>query len=169
MKLIDLVNSVIIFLSQTTSFYLLLRLLTFLLRSQDCDSHNRGLLDLLIYSHASICSTMVFSLGNSDVFISISIDFLSNWKWDSPFHCIDYSCADWDGLYDHLRDITWEEIFKLSASELPVNSVGGFRTELMCVLCNMVSGLLRSGTCGFLLVLIWYQKRKKTHSTLRDQ
>ena len=132
MKLIDLVNSVIIFLSQTTSFYLLLRLLTFLLRSQDCDSHNRGLLDLLIYSHASICSTMVFSLGNSDVFISISIDFLSNWKWDSPFHCIDYSCADWDGLYDHLRDITWEEIFKLSASELPVNSVGGFRMELMC-------------------------------------
>ena len=70
MKLIDLVNSVIIFLSQTTSFYLLLRLLTFLLRSQDCDSHNRGLLDLLIYSHASICSTMVFSLGNSDVFSS---------------------------------------------------------------------------------------------------
>ena len=27
-----------------------------------------------------------------------------------------YSCADWDGLCDHLRDIIWEDIFKLSAS-----------------------------------------------------
>ena len=28
----------------------------------------------------------------------------------------DYSYADWDGLRDHLRDVPWEEIFKLSAS-----------------------------------------------------
>ena len=28
----------------------------------------------------------------------------------------DYSCADWDGLRDHLRDIPWDDIFKLSAS-----------------------------------------------------
>ena len=28
----------------------------------------------------------------------------------------DYSCADWDGLHDHLRDVPWEDIFKLSAS-----------------------------------------------------
>ena len=28
----------------------------------------------------------------------------------------DYSCADWDGLCDHLRDVPWEDIFKLSAS-----------------------------------------------------
>ena len=27
----------------------------------------------------------------------------------------DYSCADWDGLRDHLRDVPWEDIFKLSA------------------------------------------------------
>ena len=26
------------------------------------------------------------------------------------------SCADWDGLRDHLRDVTREDIFKLSAS-----------------------------------------------------
>ena len=34
------------------------------------------------------------------------------------FHCIayDYSCADWDILRDHLRDIPWEDIFKLGAS-----------------------------------------------------
>ena len=28
----------------------------------------------------------------------------------------DYSCTDWDGLRDHLRDVPWEDIFKLSAS-----------------------------------------------------
>ena len=28
----------------------------------------------------------------------------------------DYSRANWDGLHDHLRDIPWEDIFKLSAS-----------------------------------------------------
>ena len=28
----------------------------------------------------------------------------------------DYSHADWDGIFDHLRDVQWEDIFKLSAS-----------------------------------------------------
>ena len=28
----------------------------------------------------------------------------------------DYSHVDWDGLHDHLRDVTWENIFKLGAS-----------------------------------------------------
>ena len=27
-----------------------------------------------------------------------------------------YSCADWDGLGDHLRDVPWEDILKLGAS-----------------------------------------------------
>ena len=27
-----------------------------------------------------------------------------------------YSRADWDGLHDHLRDIPWNDLFKLSAS-----------------------------------------------------
>ena len=27
-----------------------------------------------------------------------------------------YSRADWDGLRDHLRDVSWENIFKLSRS-----------------------------------------------------
>ena len=89
MELIELVNSVIIFLSQTT----LLTRLAFLLVSSP--------------------------LGNSDhVIVSVSIDFLSNSQWDALSHCIayDYSCADWDGLHDHLRDVPWEDIFKLSVS-----------------------------------------------------
>ena len=28
----------------------------------------------------------------------------------------EYSCADWDGLCDYLRDVPWEDIFKLGAS-----------------------------------------------------
>ena len=55
------------------------------------------------------------SLGNSDHVVSVSIDFP---KRNASFHCMayDYSCADWDGLFDHLRDVPWEHIFKLGAS-----------------------------------------------------
>ena len=95
MELIDLVNSVLIFLSQMT----LLRRLTFLLGSQT-DSHSPALLDFFLSSDASICSTMAFPpLGNSDhVVVSVSIDFPTNSQQDAPFHHIayDYSHADWD-------------------------------------------------------------------------
>ena len=74
-------------------------------RIQDWDSHSPALLDLFLSSHAS-CSTMAFPpLGNSDpVVVPVFIDFPSNSHWDAPFHHIayDYSCADWDGLCDHL-------------------------------------------------------------------
>ena len=86
----------------------------------DCNSHSPAILDLFIFSDDSICSTITFPpLGNSNhVAVSVSIDFLPNSKRDTPLHCIayDYSCADWDGLHDHLRDLTWEDIFKCSAS-----------------------------------------------------
>ena len=58
-------------------------------------------------------------LGNSDhVFVLVSIDFSSSSKGDASFHLIafDYSCADWNVLCDHLRDVTWEDIFRLGAS-----------------------------------------------------
>ena len=58
-------------------------------------------------------------LGNSDhVVVTVSIDFPINSKQDSLFHRMvyDYSHGDWDGLHDHLRDVPWENIFKLSAS-----------------------------------------------------
>ena len=37
---------------------------------------------------------------------------------DASFHCIayDYSRDDWDSLCDHLRDVSWENVFTLSAS-----------------------------------------------------
>ena len=58
-------------------------------------------------------------MENSDqVFVSLSIDFPLNSQHDAFFHLIayDYSHADWDGPYDHLRDVSWKDISKLSAS-----------------------------------------------------
>ena len=89
-------------------------------RIPDCDSHSPALLDLFLSSDASVYSTVAFPpLENTDhVVVSVSIDFLSNSKRDAPFDRIayDYSRADWDGLRDHLRDVPWEDIFKLDAS-----------------------------------------------------
>ena len=58
-------------------------------------------------------------LENSDhVSVSLTITFPSYLQQDASFHRIayDYSCADWDGLHDHLRDVPWEDISQLSAS-----------------------------------------------------
>ena len=98
----------------------LTQIVNFPTRIPDCDSHSAALLDLFLSSDTSICSTMAFPpLGNSDhVVVSVSIDFSVNSKQDAPFHRVayDYSRADWDGLGDHLRDVPWEDIFKLGAS-----------------------------------------------------
>ena len=75
-------------------------------------------------------------LGNSDhVAVSVSIDFPSYSQQDAPFHRIayDYSRVDWDGLRDHLRDVPWEDIFKLSASAAASEFVSGVRLELMYI------------------------------------
>ena len=78
------------------------------------ESHNS-----LKLSFTNIFSPVAFlPLGNSnhDV-VSLSIDFPSNSERDTPFHYTSYGyCrADWDGLRDHLRDVSWEDIFKLGA------------------------------------------------------
>ena len=58
-------------------------------------------------------------LGNSDnVIVSVTIDFASYSQRGALFHRVayDYSRADWDSFCDHLRDVPWEDIFKLHAS-----------------------------------------------------
>ena len=49
---------------------------------------------------------------------SVSIDFPSNSKEDALFHRIDYdySRADWESFRDHLRYVTWKNIFQIGAS-----------------------------------------------------
>ena len=97
----------------------LLRWLTFLLGSQTVIL-TVLLFWIYLFLDASICSTTAFPpLRNSNhVVVSVSIDFPTNSQQDAPFHRIayDYSRADWDGLCDHLRDVPWEDIFKLGAS-----------------------------------------------------
>ena len=97
----------------------LLRWLTFLLGSLTV-TLTVLLFWIYFFSDTSICSTMAFPpLGNSDhVFVSVSIYFPINSKWDAPFHRIayNYSHADWDGPCDHLRDVSYEDIFNFSAS-----------------------------------------------------
>ena len=97
----------------------LTQMVNFPTRIPDCDSYSPTLLDLFLSSDASICSTISFPpLGNFDHVVSVSIDFPSNSQWDALFHRIayDYSRTDWDSIRDHLRDVPWEDIFKLSAS-----------------------------------------------------
>ena len=82
----------------------LTQMVNFLPWIPDCDSHSPALLDLF---------------GNSDhVDVRVSIDFSSNSQWNALFHHMtyDYSHADSDGLCDHLRDVSWDDIFKLGAS-----------------------------------------------------
>ena len=96
------------------------QIINFHTRIPDCDSRSSALLDFFLSSDTSIYTIMAFPpLGNSDhVVVSVSIDFPSYSQWDAPFHHIahDYSHADWDRHCDHLKDVPWEDIFKLSAS-----------------------------------------------------
>ena len=98
----------------------LLRWLTFLLGSQTV------ILIVLFFWISFFLLTLVFVLQWLSLHWEILIMLLSQspltfhqiHNRDAPFHCIayDYSHADWDGLCNHLRDVPWEDVFKLSAS-----------------------------------------------------
>ena len=108
-------NTIIIFLSQMT----LLRWLTFLLRSQIV------IPTVLLFLDFLFLLTLVFVLPWLSLhweflimlLLQFPLTFHQNLQQDTPFHPIayDYSRADWDSLCDHLRDVPWEGIFKLSA------------------------------------------------------
>ena len=94
------------------------QMVNFLTQIPDYNSHSPAHVDLFISSNASICSTMSFPLlGNSDHLV-VSVSFQTNSRQNAPFHRIAYyySCVDGDSLHDHLTDVLWEDIFKLSGS-----------------------------------------------------
>ena len=115
-------------------------------RIPDCDSHSPTPLGLFLSSDASIFSAVTFpKFENSDhIGISVSIDVLSNSKGDTTFHCTaySYSCADWDGLRDHLRKISLNLVLLL----LLLNFVSGSRLELLYIslIVNIRSSLILS-------------------------
>ena len=95
----------------------LLQMVNFPTCISDSDSNSSLLLYLFLSSDTSICSTKAFfPFDHSDhVVVSISTDLLSNWKQDALFYGIvyDYSCGDCVSVCHDLRDVPWEDIFKL--------------------------------------------------------
>ena len=128
-ELIDLVNSVIFFLSNLLSW------LSFQLASLTV-TLSPALLDLFISSDPRICSTVTFPpLWNSDhVVVSVSSNFLSYSQQDAPLHCIayDYSCTYGDRLWSFERcsmGVCLNSVLLL----LLVNFVSEFRLEWMYI------------------------------------
>ena len=44
------------------------------------------------------------------------LTFHQIYNGDAPVHWIAYFCSDWGSLHDHLRVVSWEDVFRLSAS-----------------------------------------------------
>ena len=152
-KLIDLVNSVVRFLSQVILF----RWLTFLLGFLSVN-----LIVLLFWIYLFLLM-LVFVLQWLSLHWEIwscgcfSFHWLIVKKQVAPSHQItcDYSHADRDGLHDHLRDAVWEDIFKLSASAAANEFVSGFRLELMYIslIVNIRPSLTHLNGCQLLVLL----------------
>ena len=126
-ELIDLVNSVITFLSQMT----LLRWLTFLLGSQTV------ILIVLLFWISFFLLTLVFVLQwEILIMLSLTIDFRINSKQDDLFHRVayDYSRVDWDGLCVIIWEMFHGRIsLNILLLLLLVNFVSGFRLEMMYI------------------------------------
>ena len=69
----------------------------------------------LLFARPNVCFTVAFaSFGNSDYVVAlVSTDFSSNSKINAHVHltAFDYSCADWDGLWNYLRNVSVVDIF----------------------------------------------------------
>ena len=92
-------------------------LVNFPTRIPDYDSHSPALLDFFF-------QTLVFVLQWLSLHLEILIMLLSQFpltfhqihKGMPRFIACDYSFADWDGLPDPLRDVPWDDNFKLGSS-----------------------------------------------------
>ena len=130
---IDLVNSYNFSISVN-----LTQIVNFPTQIPDCDVHSPALLDLFLYSDASICSTVAFPLlGNSDhAIVSVSIDFPVKSSRMPHFIVWLMTILMLIGL---VFVIIWEMIHgKISLISvlllLQVNFVSAFRLELMYIL-----------------------------------
>ena len=74
---------------------------------------------------------------------SVSTDFLSNSKEDALFHRIDYdySRADWECFRDHLRCVTWKNIFQIGASAAASEFCEWFQVRIDVYIPHIISSL----------------------------
>ena len=87
----------------------------------------------------------------------------------------DNSRADWDGLRDHLRDVPWEDIFKLSASAAATEFCGWVQVGIDVYIPNrkyQVSSPWFSAACAAAIVhrnhvFRLYQQNKSSHSKVK--
>ena len=119
-----------------------------LIQTPDCDSQCPALLDWFLSFDASICSTKVPPLGNSDyAVVSVSFDFPLNSKWDASFcgTAYDYSCHEWGFLCD-----LWEMVYrKIYSTKYPASA------KILNILLNILLLLLLVNFVkGFRLVLM---------------
>ena len=90
----------------------LTQMVIFPTRILDCDSDTPKLLSFFLFSDASTCSTVaLYNICPPVGKPHHVVDFPSIWKEDVPFHrtACDYS-------RDHLRDVSWKDVFKLACS-----------------------------------------------------
>ena len=68
------------------------------------------------------------------IVFSVSIDFPSNSNEKAPFRCtaLGYSYADWDSLWNYLRDVPWEDVFKLGGPSAKFCEWIQFRSDIDC-------------------------------------
>ena len=89
----------------------LTRMVNFPTQIPDCESHSPALLDFVLLMLVFVLQWLSFQW---EIMIMLLPQF------PLTFHHIhigyDYSHADWDSLCDHLRNVPWDDIFKLSSS-----------------------------------------------------
>ena len=85
----------------------------------DYDSQSHALLDFFFLLMLEFVLHWLSFIGKFWSCCCLNFHWLSiKFTTGSPFYHTDYdySHADWDGFHNHLRDVPWEDIFKLSAS-----------------------------------------------------
>ena len=96
----------------------LTQMVNFLTWILGCDSHSAALLDLFLLTLVFVLQWLYF---HWEILITLLSQFpltsqISQQDVLSHLIAFEYSRADWDDLCDHLKDVPWEDIFKLSAS-----------------------------------------------------
>ena len=81
-----------------------------------------------ISSNPRIYSKVAFHPLRNSNYAVVSV---SNSKGDDTFNCTtyDYSHVGWNGLHGHLREVPWDNLFKLGASAAAAAAAAKFHKQ----------------------------------------